>query len=305
MDALTEALNAVRIRSAVHCPIEVAGAWGVSAEGTEGATFFIVLQGHCWIEAGGEEPRRLDTGDFAVVTRLLPHTIRTAPDTPLISLATFLANNPKGPDGMLRCGAGGEKSMFIAGCFYFEDFQTSPLLRALPAILHVSGEQGKAFGLETTIRSVLAEALSGRPGAEIVLTRLSDILFIQALRAYLTQLPDCETNWFRAALDPQIGKALTAIHQTPAHDWQVSTLAAQSAMSRSAFAARFTELVGESPLRYVTRWRIHKAARLLCEQNYSVAQVAAESGYQSEAAFSKVFKQWTGRTPTAFRRSTE
>jgi len=98
---------------------------------------------------------------------------------------------------------------------------------------------------------------------------------------------------------------LTAIHQNAAHDWQVSTLAAQSAMSRSAFAARFTELVGESPLRYVTRWRIRKAAHLLCEQNYSVAQVAAESGYQSEAAFSKVFKQWTGRTPTAFRRSTE
>ncbi len=303
MDALTEALNAVRIRSTVHCPTQAAGAWGVSVDDIDGAKFCIVVHGRCWIEAEGQPALQLDAGDFAVVTRSLSHTIRTTPDSPIISLETFLARFPKDPDGMARCGNEGAKTVLIGGCFYFDDFQTSPLLRALPPILHITGEQGKAFGLEATVQSVLTEAMSGRPGAATVLTRLSDILFIQALRAYLTRLPEGEANWFRAALDPQIGSALTAIHQNPAHPWQVEALASQAAMSRSAFAARFSQLVGEPPLHYVTRWRIHQAARLLGEQKDSVAQVAASSGYQSEAAFSKVFKQWTGQTPTAFRRA--
>ena len=303
MEALVEALNAVRIRSTTHCPTEASGAWGVSVEGVDGAKFCVVLRGQCWMEAEGQPAVHLSEGDFAVVTRRLPHAVRTSPDSPLMSLESLLTNHPKSVDGMLRCGAQGEKLVIIGGCFYFDDFQTSPLLRALPAILHISGEQGQAFGMGATVQLALSEALSGRAGAQTVLTRLSDILFIQALRAHLTRLPSSEASWFRAALDPQIGQALTAIHQNPAHNWQVQTLASQAAMSRSAFAARFMQLVGESPLRYVTRWRIHKASRLLCEQNHSIAYVALSSGYRSEAAFSKVFKQWTGQTPTALRRS--
>ena len=303
MDILTEALNAARIRSTIHCPTEALGDWGISAGSRNGAKFCIVLHGACWLEAEGREPMRLCAGDFAAITRPLPHTIRTTLASPLMTLEDFLANHPKSPDGVVRCGAGGEKTFLVGGCFYFEDFQTSPLLRALPAVLHIVAEQGREFGMEATIQAVLAEALNWRSGTETVLTRLSEVLFIQALRAYFARLPEGEANWFRAALDPQIGTALTAIHQNPAHEWQVAALAAESAMSRSAFAARFTQLVGEPPLQHVTRWRIHKAARLLCEKNYSVAQVAAHSGYQSEAAFSKVFKQWTGQSPTAYRRA--
>ena len=303
MDALTQALNAVRIRSAVHCPTEAQGPWGVSVEGKDGAKFCIALRGRCWMEAQGQTPLCLEAGDFAVVTRCLPHIVRTAPDSPLMPLETMLARHPKDADGVLRCGTGGDKTLLIGGCFYFDDFDTSPLLRALPPILHITGEQGRAFGMDSTIHSALSEAVSGRPGMAAVLTRLSEILFIQALRAYLTHLPDGQANWFRAALDPQIGSALAAIHQNPAHDWQVGLLASQSAMSRSAFAARFARLVGETPLHYVTRWRIHNASRLLCETNHSVAQVAMLSGYQSEAAFSKAFRQWTGQTPSALRRA--
>lgn len=303
MDVLTEILNAVRIRSTVHCPTEASGPFGLSIGERDGAKFCLVLQGHCWVEVEGQKPVRLEEGDFAAVTRSLAHTVRTSLNSPILSLEAFLASHPKSPDGMVRHGEEGQKTVIIGGCFYFEDFQTSPLLRALPVIFHVTREQGRAFGMETTIQAILNESLSGRPGAETVLTRLSDILFIQALRAHLTNLPECGANWLRAALDPQIGEALTAIHQDPSQDWRVSTLASYAAMSRSAFAARFTQLVGEPPLHYVTRWRLHKAARYLCEKNDSVAQVAAASGYQSEAAFSKVFKQWMGQTPTAFRRA--
>jgi AraC-like DNA-binding protein len=303
MDALTEVLNAVRMRSTVHCPTEALGSWGLSIGRKEAAKFCVVLSGHCWIEAEGLKPMRLNAGDFAVLTRSLPHTVRTSLSSPLVSLETVLAEHPKDPDGILRCGSDGEKTVLIGGSFVFDDFLTNPLLRALPAILYVSEEQGRAVGMETTIRLAMNEALSGRPGSETVLTRLSDILFIQAVRAYLMHLPESDTNWIRGALDPQIGGTITAIHQNPGYDWQVATLAAHAAMSRSAFADRFSRLVGEPPLRYVTRWRIHKAARLLSENRDSVARVAAVSGYQSEAAFSKVFKQWTGQTPSSFRRA--
>ena len=302
MDALTHALNAVRIRSTVHCPTEALGEWGISVAEKAGAKFCIVLRGHCWLEVEGHAPLCLEAGDFAVVTCALPHTLRTSPNNPLITLADFLAAYSKDTDGVIRCGTEGRQTVLIGGGFYFDDFATSPLLRALPEILHVTGEQGKAFGMEATIEGILCEATSGRPGSETVLTRLSDILFIQALRAHFTQLRDGNTNWLRAALDSQIGEALTAIQQDPAFPWKVETLANRAAMSRSAFATRFTQLVGESPLHHVTRWRIHKAARLLCETDDSVGQVAAQVGYGSEAAFSKVFKQWTGQTPTTFRR---
>ncbi len=303
MDALTEVLNAVRIRSTVYCPTEASGPFGLSVGARDGAKFCLVLQGHCWIEVEGQKPVRIEEGDFVAVTRSVAHTVRTSPNSPILGLEAFLSGYPKSPDGIIRYGTEGDKTVIIGGCFYFEDFQTSPLLRALPVIFHVASEQGRAFSMDATIQAILTESLSGRPGAETVLTRLSDILFIQALRAYLTHLPECGANWFRAALDPQIGEALSAIHQDPSQNWRVSALASSAAMSRSAFAARFTHLVGEPPLHYVTRWRLHKAARHLCEKNDSVAQVAALSGYQSEAAFSKVFKQWMGQTPTAFRRA--
>lgn len=303
MDALTHALNAVRIRSTVHCPTEAWGEWGISVAVKDCAKFCIVLRGQCLLEAEGHAPLCLQSGDFAVVTRLLPHALRTSSESPLVTLAEFLAAHPKDADGVVRCGTEGRQTILIGGCFYFDDFATSPLLRALPDLLHVTKEQGEAFGMAATIDGILCEATGGRPGAATMLTRLSDILFIQAVRTHFTQLHDEDTNWLRAALDPQIGETLTAIQQDPAHPWKVETLASRVAMSRSAFAARFTQLVGEPPLHHVTRWRIHEAARRLCETNETIAQIAAQAGYGSEAAFSKVFKQWTGQTPTVFRRS--
>ena len=309
MDALTEALNAVRIRSTVHCPTEASGEWGVSAAGNEGAKFCIVLKGVCWLQVEGAEqqPVRMREGDFAMVSRCLAHTIRTTPTSPVITLEAFLDRYPKSGDGMIRCGMEGseegEKTLIIGGCYFFDDFPTNPMLGALPPVMHISDKRGREFGMDITVRSVLNESLNGRAGADIVLTRLSEVLFIQALRAHFTQLPETEASWFRAATDPQIGNALSAVHREPAHPWQVEELADRAAMSRSAFAARFKKLVGEPPLQHVTRWRIHKAARLLSDTDCTVSEIAALTGYQSEAAFSKVFKQWTGQSPSVFRRA--
>lgn len=305
MDALTEALNGIRLRSTVHCPSELSGRWGLRIGGEGGAPFALLLQGQAWLEVEGLEPIQLEAGDFILLPHDTPHTVKNAPDSPTESLERLLKQIPTDEDGIWRYGSGGEKTVAIGGFFYFEEAQTSPLLRALPPLLLVRGEQGKAVKwLETTFQFIACEACSGRPGAQSVITRLSDILFIQAVRAYVSSLPEGAGNWLRALNDPQISQALTLIHQQPEQPWKVETLASEVAMSRSAFAARFTHLVGEPTLHYVTRWRIHRAALLLRENKCTVAEVATSVGYQSEAAFSRVFKQWTGHAPAAYRRVT-
>jgi AraC-like DNA-binding protein len=304
MDALTEALKGIRLRSTIHCPSELTGSWGLRVESKGGgAPFYILLHGSGWLEIAGAPPVRLEGGDFVILPHDTPHALKDEPESNTEPLFSLLAQYPPGADGIWRFGGGGKTTVAIGGCFYFEEAQTSPLLRVLPPLLHVKGEQGQALAwLEPTLRFIACEAQSGRPGAEEVITRLSDVLFIQAVRAYVCRELAVEGNWLRALNDGQIGQALTLIHRQPQHPWRVETLASEVAMSRSAFAARFTQLVGEPALQYVTRWRMHKAAGLLRQGGDSVAEVAAQVGYQSEAAFSRVFKRWTGQAPAAYRR---
>ncbi len=303
MDALTEALRGVRLRSTILCPSELSGQWGICVQRKDGASFYILLHGSCWLEVEEMAPVGLTAGDFVILPQGTPHTLRDAPDSPAQPLMSLLEQYPRGEDGIWRFGGGGKTTVAIGGCFYFEEAQTSPLLRALPTLLHIQGAQGKGMEwLEPTLKFIASEAQSGRAGAETVITRLSDVLFIQAVRIYVDSLPEGESNWLRAMTDPQIGQALTLIHQNPEQPWRVETLASSVAMSRSGFAARFTQLVSEPPLHYLTRWRIHKAAGLLREGGRNVAEVASQVGYQSEAAFSRVFKQWTGCAPGTYRR---
>jgi AraC-like DNA-binding protein len=162
--------------------------------------------------------------------------------------------------------------------------------------------------LDVTLKFIACEATSQLPGTEITVARLTDILFIQTVRAYIAALPGCEGEqkgnrcWLRALVDELIGTALTLIHARPNHAWTVAELAAQVGMSRSAFSSRFTILVGVPPLTYVTRWRMHKAGDMMREGNVSMAEIARLVGYESEAAFSKAFKREAGVAPGRYRR---
>jgi AraC-like DNA-binding protein len=157
--------------------------------------------------------------------------------------------------------------------------------------------------LETSLQFMASEMASGQPGAETVVSRLADILFVQAVRAHLAQGRAGATGWLRAIVDPRIGPALSLIHQRPEEPWTVEALASRVAMSRSAFAARFTALVEEPPLTYLTRWRMHRATRLLRTSPANVGEIAARVGYEAEAAFNKAFKRWIGVPPGAYRRA--
>ena len=178
----------------------------------------------------------------------------------------------------------------------------NPLLDALPPVIKAGDLRDGATGwLGQFIRMALAEVSEKRPGGDTVLTKLSELMFIDVLRRYIETLPPHKTGWLAGLRDPLIGKALALIHDQPAHHWTIDTLAKQSGMSRTVFAERFTELVGIPSMNYLTKWRMQVASELLMGSNANLARIAADIGYESEAAFSRAFKRLFGVPPSAWR----
>ncbi|MBC8136395.1 MAG: helix-turn-helix transcriptional regulator [Fibrella sp.] len=229
------------------------------------------------------------------------HKLRDAPGSPTRDLESLVQRVSPGINTVLRVGNGDVTTQMLGGCFWFEEPHMSPLLRTLPPLLYIAGEQQQGAGwLHTILALVAEEAITEQLGAQTVINYLSSILFVQAVRSYVSQLSETG-NWLGALGDPQIGQALALIHQHWEHPWTVEVLAGRVAMSRSTFATRFTLYVGVSPLRYVTRWRMQQAGRLLRNSNMTLAQIATRVGYKSEMAFGRVFKQWMGVAPGRYR----
>ncbi len=309
MDVLTDALEAIRLKSMIHGRLELTAPWGFRVDfGRSG--FYVVTRGTCWLEVDGvAEPVQLASGDFVLLPHRQSHVLRDNRRTKAAPAREVFADCPKStggcqPGGIRRYGGGGALTTMVGGCFLFEDGAQNPLVAALPPVVHVKGDGGRAVQwLEASLQFVASEMALGQPGAETVVSRLADILFVQAVRAHLAQSSEESTGWLRALVDPQVGAALGLMHEKPEDAWTVEALASRVAMSRSAFAARFAQLVGEPPLTYLTRWRMQKATRLLRGGHASIAEVAARVGYAAEAAFSKAFKRWTGVAPGTYRRA--
>ena len=192
----------------------------------------------------------------------------------------------------------------MCGAVRFDHPAAHNLVALLPRIIHLEAARSPQMDwMHSTLRLMADEARALRPGGEEVVTRLADILVIQAIRSWIQDDPAAHTGWLGALQDPQIGRAIALVHRDPARAWTVASLAAAVAMSRSAFAARFTQLVGEPAMHYVARWRMHVAATWLAEDTATVAELAGRLGYQSEAAFSRAFKRFVGVAPGAVRRA--
>ena len=306
MDVLTDVLEAIHVRSLVSGRLELTAPWGLRLEGGRPG-FIVVTRGTCWLEADGVgKPIQLAGGDFVLLPKASAHVVRDSLDTPARPLEQVLdgSTTRRGcrPGGIFEYGGGGALTTIVGGCFQMEDAANNPLLAALPPIIHVKGDRGSPVPwLEMTLQFVSSEMAQGLPGTSTVVSRLADVLFVQAVRAHLAHSGE-RSGWLRALVDQQIGQALGLIHERPEHGWTVESLAAGVGMSRSAFAARFSELVGEPPLTYLTRWRMSKAARLLRSGTAGVGEIADRVGYEAEAAFSKAFKRWSGAAPGAYRR---
>jgi AraC-like DNA-binding protein len=305
MDVLTDVLETVRVVAACYGRLEATAPWGIRVRPGEDAKFHVVLEGHARLVVDGvDEPIELSAGDIVALPHGHAHSLIDDPSITAQPLEELLVCRARGDNSVLRVGGGGQSSTIVSGRFRFEDRKNNPLLSVLPPVITLRGEMGKSVRwLEPTLKFIACEAQSGRPGSQTVIARLADVLFIQIVRGHLASLPVDGSGWLGALADAQIGAALGHIHQSPEQDWTVQSLASKVAMSRSAFASRFMRLVGEPPLSYVTKWRMQKAASMLRDGKQTLAQVAAQVGYDSEAAFSKAFKRAVGSAPGAYRRS--
>jgi AraC-like DNA-binding protein len=302
-DPLGETLHLLRLTGTLYCRSELTAPWGIDMPPFEGCMMFhVVTGGHCWLEVQGEEPRLLEQGSLALVPQGNGHCIRSSPSDAVVPLFDIPVEQISDRYEIMRYGGAGELTRLTCGVVRFDHVAGRQLIALLPPVLQIDARnEDEGSWLQSTLRFIAREASELRPGGETVITHLADILIIQAIRAWIDSVPETERGWLAALRDKQVGRALAAMHREPEKDWSVASLAREVGMSRSGFSARFTGLVGESAMRYLTRWRMQLARIRLKESSDSLAVLADRFGYQSEAAFSRAFKREFGVPPGRVR----
>jgi len=302
-DPLGEALHFLRMNGAFYGLSELSAPWGCTMPPLPGYLWFhVVTSGAARLEADAETAdvgaRVLVPGDMALVPHGQGHVMRSEAGVPAPGILEFEREAVSDLYEILRYGGGGARTTLLCGAIRFDHPAARNLVEVLPSVIHIeSSTSPYPDRMHATLALLAAEAKELRPGGEAVITRLADILVIQAIRTWIETDPAAQTGWLGALSDPQIGHALSLIHRDPAREWTVAALAGELAMSRSAFAARFTELVGEPAMHYVTRWRMNVALEALQDDGATIAELAGKLGYRSDAAFARAFKRVTGRSP--------
>ena len=323
-DTLSDVLRAVRLRGAVFFNVSCSGKWAAEAPaakemapllmpGTEHVIeYHAVAQGNCWAGIVGEPSVQMSAGDVVMFPHGDAHVVSSAPG--LRGVADFswfpgaaidqlpLRISYKGSnvqqtelpdpdaDAMIVCG--------FLGC----DLQPfNPLIAALPRLLHLHADTDNAWIANFT-RQAVAESHARRPGGEAMLARMSEMMFVDAVRRYADQLPPQSEGWLAGLRDRYVGRTLALMHEQPAQRWTIDELGRCVGLSRSALHERFAELIGLPPMQYLAQWRMQAAARLLLETRSTVASIAVDVGYDSEAAFARAFKRSVGKPPAAWRR---
>lgn len=304
MDVLTDVLDTVRLRSCFCSRSEIQAPWAVAFEQSPDAMFHVMNFGAGWLSVDGlPGPVAIGNGDVVLLPHGHAHTICDRLDSPVLKTTRMTYADHQGYQ-VLTFGDEQPCSLLLCGVYHVERPAAHPLLALMPPLIHIPGDQQRsADSIGATLELMSRESQMGRPGAETMLRRLADMLFIQVVRIWIEQQPAGSPNWLAALRDPQVGRALNLIHSAPERPWRVTDLAAATALSRSAFAARFSALVGEPPARYLSRWRMRVAADLL-RGGIEVGAVARRLGYESDAAFRKAFKREFDVPPGGFRRST-
>jgi AraC-like DNA-binding protein len=304
-DWVGEALRFLRMSGMFYCRSEFTSPWALKLPPMNNSLMLhVVTSGECWLEVPGASDQLLRPGSLALVPHGAGHQMASTPGLEGKNLFEIKREPVSDRYERLRLGSGGDASTAICALFQFEHPAALELMKLLPPLIVVtSWNAPHAAWIDSTLRLMAAEAKELLPGGETVITRLADILVIQAIRVWLAQDPAARKGWLGALHDPQIGRILAAIHRDPARAWSVESLAAEAAMSRSAFAARFTELAGEPAMHYVTRWRMYAALTSLRESKSSIGDLSRNLGYDSEAAFSRAFKRHFGFSPGKARQS--
>jgi AraC-like DNA-binding protein len=316
VDVLSDVLRAVRLTGAVYFDFDLSSPWVLEAPRAEeiagkvmpGAQriieYHLIARGSGWGNAVGHPPIRLSEGDIVVFPQGDAHTLSSTPGLRAqLDMSPFAQPFTQLPVAY-EIGGGGPERARVVCCFLgFDERPYNPLLTALPSVIHLSASDPQAAPgwLGTLLPIAASESGRARAGSENVLSRLSELMFVEAIRRYIEMLPPSQTGWLAGLRDPMVGQALAALHGQASAPWTVEGLARLAGLSRSVFAERFTTMVGHPPMQYLALWRMQLAARLLAEGG-GVAATAAAVGYESEAAFSRAFKKLVGHAPGAWRR---
>lgn len=314
MDVLSEVLRVVRLEGALFFNGEFSAPWCLSSSPSAAAPYLspggghlilyhFLTEGRAYVRLPDGPREELTAGDIVVFPHGDAHLLGNGfPEKPVDSVQTFAKNFTQGLK-LARFGGGGEVTRFVCGFLACEPRLSEVFLAGLPPVLKVNvvdGPSGK--WLENSIRFSVGEVNGSHAGSGVVLTRLSEVLFVETLRCYINTLPPDQIGWLAGARDPIIGQALALLHNEPAHPWTVSNLARGIGLSRTRFAERFRHFLGESPIAYLARWRLKLGAEMLQSTEDSVTEVAAAVGYGSEAAFNRAFRREFDCPPGQFRR---
>ena len=332
-DTLSDVLRAVRLRGAVFFYVEGAAPWVAESPAAREIIpailpgvdhmleFHVVTRGSCWAAIAGEEPVRLEEGDVVLFPQGDHHVVSSAPGLRggVIDTGLFFAPKPSqlpfalnvtehGPRPAVTTarldGGGRDETKLVCGFLGFDARPFNPLLAALPRVLRMPGlARADRSWIGGFLRSVVEESNSKRPGGEAVLERMSEMLFVEALRRYVDTLPEDQTGWLAGMRDAAVGRALSLIHQRPAEPWTLERLCQEAALSRSTLHERFVHFLGHPPMQYLARWRMQLAAGWLRDTDAKVLDVALEVGYENEAAFARAFRRTVGESPAAWRRT--
>ncbi|MBS0374503.1 MAG: AraC family transcriptional regulator [Proteobacteria bacterium] len=313
MDPLSDVLQAVRLTGAFFFDVRTADPW--VAETPQGTaivdamfpgsehlvSYHLILAGRCWLRLEGEPDLELVAGDIVVLPHGDTHALSSSPGlrrSPEMTLYR-MPKDGKLPVALAMGGTEGSGAHFVCGFVGCDARPFNPLIAALPRVFRLSDHLGGPLG--AYFHFALAESRDARLGGAGVLNRISELMFVDAVRRYLEGLPDHDATWLAGLRDPYVGRALTALHREPARDWTLESLARSVALSRSALAERFAEFVGQPPMQYLASWRMQLAAKHLRNSADGIAAVAGRVGYESEAAFSRAFKKATGASPGEWR----
>jgi AraC-like DNA-binding protein len=305
-DALTAVLDSLRIDSGLYCRAEQHAPWGVRFPAAGTPMFHVVDAGHCWLScAVAAAPVELHAGDLVMLPHGDGHTVLSSLDSEVGAVVTLAETEHRSPCLVLTDGLAGESAgvatTLVCGTIRFRRMGDW-LFGLLPPVLHVPAGGPEAVRLRPVLDLLAEESAVPRPGGSTMVSRLCDILVVEVLRGWIAGAAPPGTGWLAGLRDPQIAVALGQIHTAPERAWTVHALARAAGMSRSRFALRFAELVGVTPLQYLTDWRLCHACALLDDPGHSLRAVAQRCGYGSEAAFGKAFKRRFGVSPGAYRR---
>jgi AraC-like DNA-binding protein len=316
-DALSDLLKTVRLTGAAYFEIVAREPWAVASpprnlilpkilpDADHLIAYHVVTAGHCFATVGDGQPIALQAGQVLVVTNSDPHTMSSNPglraDPPMPDVLDVAAAADK--PFCINLGDGPASTNLVCGYLACDARPFNPLVESLPSVIKAGNPSlNGASWISQFIRFAVAEAAGKHAGSESVLTKLSELLFIDVVRRYLEVLPPERAGWLAGLRDPLIGKVISMMHARPAHDWTIDELAKEAGMSRSVLAERFAKLVGIPPMHYLAKWRMQVASELLMRGNTNLASIAADVGYESEASFSRAFKKLVGVPPSTWRR---